>query len=149
MLTSGEPINEDVAIANVAWNRTELWVHVHFERPVYIIQEIRADKFADDDVDAFVHGERIQNLQREFERSMDWLAKDIYSKDSHFICELIQNADDNEYAEGIRPHLHFTVGTSYLEVQNNERGFRPKDVEALCNINKNTKKQHRRWFIDL
>ena len=71
VLTSGEPINEDVAIANVAGNRAELWVHVHFERPVYIIQEIRADKFADGDVDAFVHGERIQNLQREFERSMD------------------------------------------------------------------------------
>ena len=32
-------------------------------------------------------------------RSLDRLSRELYTKDSHFVLELIQNADDNEYPE--------------------------------------------------
>lgn len=77
------------------------------------------------------------------------LSESLYSKETHFILELIQNAEDNLYGEGVRPDLSFilrkqdftsTPGASgVLVVVNNERGFRHEDVEALCAIGESTK----------
>jgi len=33
-----------------------------------------------------------------------------HSRDTHFVLELIQNADDNAYAEGVHPTLAFLPG---------------------------------------
>lgn len=35
--------------------------------------------------------------QERLGRSLERLYKDLYSKDTHFVLELIQNADDNNY----------------------------------------------------
>ena len=43
---------------------------------------------------------KILDIHREREgRSLDRLSRELYTKDSHFVLELIQNADDNEYPE--------------------------------------------------
>lgn len=79
--------------------------------------------------------------------SIKTLADDLYTKDMHFIFELIQNAEDNSYADGARPTLRFrlqemAVGTQNrlcLVVENNEIGFEEKHVTALCQVGQSTK----------
>ena len=40
-----------------------------------------------------------QRIKDSLNNSIQALAKDLYSKDTHFIFELIQNAEDNSYRE--------------------------------------------------
>lgn len=77
------------------------------------------------------------------------LADDIYAKDSHFIFELIQNAEDNNYPNQSDPQLRFKVCLididgqyqTTLIVQNNEIGFNDKNVRAICQVGQSTKKK--------
>ena len=39
--------------------------------------------------------------QERLGRSIDRLSKDLYSKDTHFVLELVQNADDNSYHDSL------------------------------------------------
>lgn len=67
------------------------------------------------------------------------LSEDIYSSDSRFALELIQNADDNIYANGILPSFDLFVNSSVVVTSNNEVGFAPQNVLAICNVSKSTK----------
>lgn len=67
------------------------------------------------------------------------LAREIHTRNPHFIFELIQNAEDNEY-ENPAPTLRFTVDSDCLIIQNNERGVEEENVWALCGIGGSTKR---------
>jgi hypothetical protein len=69
------------------------------------------------------------------------LAKEIYTKRPRFVFELIQNAEDNEYRDGIRPRIRFIIKQNELVVQNNENGFEEKNVWALCAVGGTTKEK--------
>ena len=69
------------------------------------------------------------------------LSRDLYTKDSHFILELIQNADDNKYAENISPSLTISLNDRQARVDCNELGFSQQDVEAICKVGASTKKK--------
>jgi len=44
-------------------------------------------------------GQRLMDKQQQrLGRSLERLSKDLYSKDTHFVLELVQNADDNAYS---------------------------------------------------
>jgi len=44
-------------------------------------------------------GQRLMDKQQQrLGRSLERLSQDLYSKDTHFVLELVQNADDNAYA---------------------------------------------------
>ena len=85
--------------------------------------------------------------RQSLDSSIKTLADDLYAKNSHFIFELIQNAEDNSYAEGVRPTLRFRLQEMadgaqtrfYLVVENNETGFEKKHVTALCQVGQSTK----------
>ena len=89
-----------------------------------------------------------QRIKDSLNNSIQALAKDLYSKDTHFIFELIQNAEDNTYGE-LEPSLSFRLvksdptGTQgsdgALIIQNNEIGFSPDNVDAICAVGKTTK----------
>lgn len=66
------------------------------------------------------------------------LAKEIHTKNPHFIFELIQNAEDNEYEHPI-PAIKFIIDSDYLIIQNNEKGFEAENVRKLCGIGGSTK----------
>jgi len=66
------------------------------------------------------------------------LAKEIHTKNPHFIFELIQNAEDNEY-ESSTSIIRFMIDSDRLIIQNNEKGFEKRDVWALCGIGTTTK----------
>ena len=65
--------------------------------------------------------------------------KGLYSEDTHFLLELIQNADDNKYEEVVTPTLHFIVEEHAIRIYCNEKGFTKEDVRAICQIGESTK----------
>ena len=48
-------------------------------------------------------------LSAKLKRTIEHLSEGLYSKDVHFIFELIQNAEDNHYADGVDPTLSFQL----------------------------------------
>ena len=80
--------------------------------------------------------------------SIKTLSEDLYNKDTHFIFELIQNAEDNAYTLS-EPSLSFhlvksdptkTPGSNgALIVHNNEEGFSRENVDAICKVGQSTK----------
>ncbi len=91
-----------------------------------------------------------------YARSIRFLAKDIYEKDTHFIFELIQNAEDNEYDNRVKPSLRFVLYRSgilpgyeanpMLLIENNEKGFEEQDVKSICDTGE-SKKTKQQGFI--
>lgn len=81
--------------------------------------------------------------------SIKTLADDLYAKDTHFIFELIQNAEDNDYDPNKKPTLQFKLCQQQLNgrfgpvliVHNNEVGFQEQHVQALCRVGDSTKKK--------
>ncbi len=82
----------------------------------------------------------IQKLTKALTKTLSELAKNIYKKDSHFVMELIQNADDNNYKKVVKPSLKLIIQENQLIVQNNEIGFSEKNVSAICSVSESTKK---------
>ena len=72
-------------------------------------------------------------------RALQRLSVDLYSTDSHFVLELVQNADDNRYGPGVVPALAFHVGSDAVAVRNNEVGLTERNVRALCDVGRSTK----------
>ena len=88
-------------------------------------------------------------LKEDLKNAIHKLADELYSKDIHFIFELIQNAEDNFYEKTTEPSLIFhllssdptnTPGSNgALLIVNNEIGFSPENVAAICAVGKSTK----------
>jgi hypothetical protein len=74
-------------------------------------------------------------------RALDRLSGELYSDETHWILELIQNADDNTYAAGCVPSITFRRERETVVVVNNEVGFREKNVRAICSIADSTKER--------
>lgn len=57
---------------------------------------------------------------------------------THYLLELIQNADDNKYADVV-PTLKMRIEDRLIRVECNEAGFTPDNVKAICDIGVSTK----------
>ena len=97
---------------------------------------------------------KIAEKQREREgRGLARLSKELYSKDTHFVLELVQNADDNSYLPHIHsdpktvPSLKFILTSKCITVLNNEVGFSERNVQAICDIGRSTKDPCRAGYI--
>ncbi|CAL0313580.1 unnamed protein product [Lupinus luteus] len=109
------------------------------------IEEIRRTRFS-------IGGE-VNPLAEDLHQAVKNLSVELYAKDVHFLMELIQNAEDNQYSEGVRPTLEFIVTSkditatgapATLLIFNNEKGFSPKNIESVCSVGRSTKKGNRR-----
>src|SRR5438552_5659368 len=78
-------------------------------------------------------------LRPMLDRAIQHLSEDLYTEAIHFVLELVQNADDNNYRPGETPFLRFVRRDGVVLVQNNETGFEEKDVRALSNIGASSK----------
>lgn len=71
------------------------------------------------------------------------LAVNLYSKDTRFVYELIQNAEDNQYtqaaAEGNEPYITFSLYPDRIVIDSNEDGFTESNVKAICSTGESTK----------
>ncbi|GFH28446.1 DUF3883 domain-containing protein [Haematococcus lacustris] len=72
-------------------------------------------------------------------RALSRLSQELYSRDSHFVLELVQNADDNSYPPGVTPTLQFVLHEDRITVLNNEVGFSEANLRALCDVGRSTK----------
>src|SRR3989442_1122678 len=111
------------------------------------ISHIRRDRFLIDDQS---NGLLWQNpLSATLHRTIEHLSAGLYAKDVHFVFELIQNAEDNRYATGVDPTLSFELTANdptrtpgaegALIIENNEIGFQPDNIDAICDVGRSTK----------
>ncbi|SRR6266404_1310414 len=107
--------------------------------PKEVIDTIRRERFGIGlETDATAQNV-IKEQQGMIQRLLETIAEDLYSKQNHFVLELIQNADDNEYSPTVKPLLTFRIHPEKIVVQNNETGFTEPNVRALCDAGKSTK----------
>ncbi|GMF65006.1 unnamed protein product [Phytophthora lilii] len=78
--------------------------------------------------------------QQRLERALKRLSDELYSESTHFVLELLQNADDNAYDDTVVPLGDFTL-TADKEIifYNNEQGFSPANIQAICDVGASTK----------
>jgi hypothetical protein len=59
---------------------------------------------------------------------------ELNSTETHFVSELLQNADDNKYPPGATPEAVISLfnDRSEFQFECNEAGFEETNVEALC-----------------
>uniref|UniRef100_A0A8C6V2P3 Wu:fj29h11 n=1 Tax=Neogobius melanostomus TaxID=47308 RepID=A0A8C6V2P3_9GOBI len=101
-------------------------------------------------VELEAEGQKLMQVHQDrLGRSLDRLSTELYSKDTHFVLELIQNADDNSYAseDSITPALAFVVERDCITVLNNEMGFQEKNIRAICDVGRSTKGKHTYGYI--
>ncbi|XP_057425381.1 uncharacterized protein LOC130718771 [Lotus japonicus] len=108
------------------------------------VEEIRSNKFS--------IGGKPNPLTEDLHQAVKNLSAELYAKDVHFLMELIQNAEDNQYPEGVSPALEFIITSeditdsgapATLLIFNNEKGFSPRNIESVCSVGRSTKKDSR------
>ncbi|XP_047314743.1 protein NO VEIN-like [Impatiens glandulifera] len=80
-------------------------------------------------------------------RALQCLSQELYSQDSHFLLELVQNADDNAYPENVEPTLTVILQEKGIVIMNNEKGFSAENIRALCDVGNSTKKGSNAGYI--
>src|SRR5437870_11423478 len=97
--------------------------------PREFLLQLRQERFQlDIDLDGIPQAKRDQlirsrnNLHQDLNETLRLLSDDLYQKDTHFVLELIQNADDNSYRPTETPRLEIVLSAERLVVQNNEIG---------------------------
>uniref|UniRef100_A0A7N2MPP9 Uncharacterized protein n=1 Tax=Quercus lobata TaxID=97700 RepID=A0A7N2MPP9_QUELO len=97
------------------------------------IEEIRRTKFS-------IGEERQNPLTEDLHQAVKNLSAELYAEDAHFLTELIQNAEDNDYLEAVDPSLEFVITSediantgapATLLIFNNEKGFSSKNKLTL------------------
>ncbi|XP_018534128.2 uncharacterized protein wu:fj29h11 [Lates calcarifer] len=114
-----------------------------------IIEDIRKSEFGIGVV-LTAEGQKLMQVHQDrLGRSLERLSTELYSKDTHFVLELIQNADDNSYPSeaGVAPSLAFVVERDCITVLNNEIGFQEKNIRAICDVGRSTKGKHKYGYI--
>ncbi|ENO8975769.1 DUF3883 domain-containing protein [Vibrio parahaemolyticus] len=89
------------------------------------------------------------DVRKDLDNGVNILSEQLYSKELHFVFELIQNAEDNHYADEEKPQLLFelletdptnTEGCSgCLAIYNNEVGFSIDNIKAISSVGNSTK----------
>jgi hypothetical protein len=66
----------------------------------------------------------------------------LYASAEHFLYELLQNAEDNQYPADVTPEVKVEVNAqrTMLRVLSNETGFRVRDIWSICNLADSTKR---------
>ncbi|KAF5399577.1 hypothetical protein PHET_07443, partial [Paragonimus heterotremus] len=94
-------------------------------------------------------------VEGKLSRSLVQLSEDLYGQPGHFLLELIQNADDNEYrvSDKVLPTLEFclvlrtdsaaTPAAALLVMNNEAVGFTEADMSSLCDVGVSTKLNQR------
>ncbi|XAR62555.1 hypothetical protein NMG60_11017357 [Bertholletia excelsa] len=105
-----------------------------------VIESIRREEFGLDPGLSEMESSMLRKQHARLGRALHCLSQELYSQDSHFLLELVQNADDNLYAENVEPTLNFILCESGIVVLNNEQGFSAQNIRALCDVGNSTKK---------
>ncbi|RKK68400.1 hypothetical protein BFJ69_g13644 [Fusarium oxysporum] len=82
-------------------------------------------------------------LVQSLDQALKIVSDQLYKASTHFILELIQNADDNQYDSEVVPSLRLALyndgGHRYFRSDCNEVGFTFKQLDALTRVGQSTK----------
>ncbi|KAL7083737.1 hypothetical protein ACP275_14G181000 [Erythranthe tilingii] len=112
-----------------------------------VIESIRREEFGLDTNLSASESSILQKQHARLGRALHCLSQELYSQDSHFLLELVQNADDNVYPRNVEPTLSFILLEEGIVVLNNEHGFSTENIRALCDVGNSTKKGSNAGYI--
>ncbi|KAL9142499.1 hypothetical protein ABFS82_14G173500 [Erythranthe guttata] len=112
-----------------------------------VIESIRREEFGLDTNLSASESSILQKQHARLGRALHCLSQELYSQDSHFLLELVQNADDNVYPRNVEPTLSFILLEEGIVVLNNEQGFSTENIRALCDVGNSTKKGSNAGYI--
>ncbi|KAK9072450.1 hypothetical protein SSX86_008884 [Deinandra increscens subsp. villosa] len=112
-----------------------------------IIESIRIQEFGLDPNISITDNSILKKQHARLGRALHCLSQELYSQDSHFLLELVQNADDNAYSTNVEPTLTFILQEKSIVVLNNERGFSAENIRAICDVGNSTKKASGAGYI--
>ncbi|CAK9136537.1 unnamed protein product [Ilex paraguariensis] len=115
--------------------------------PVKFIESIRRDEFGLDPSLSVMESNMLKKQHARLGRALHCLSQELYSQDSHFLLELVQNADDNVYPGNVEPTLSFILQEGGIIVLNNEQGFSAENIRALCDVGNSTKRGSTAGYI--
>ncbi|KAI3688640.1 hypothetical protein L2E82_46369 [Cichorium intybus] len=104
------------------------------------VEEIRRTKFSiggepnplTEDLHQAVKNVGISSTWETKPHSLKNLSAELYAKDVHFLMELIQNAEDNEYPEGVDPSLEFVITSKDITNTGAPATFLNIELYAKC-----------------
>ncbi|CEG37945.1 phosphoserine aminotransferase [Plasmopara halstedii] len=119
----------------------ESWNDAHITSCQSFVEDIRKKQFG---VGLQIQDEATTSVlliqQQRLERALKRLSDELYSESTHFVLELLQNADDNKYDEGVTPRGEFTLtADKKIVFYNNEQGFSSANIQAICDVGASTK----------
>ncbi|KAF4430289.1 putative Heterokaryon incompatibility protein, partial [Fusarium austroafricanum] len=79
-----------------------------------------------------------QSIIQDLEAALSVLSKDLNTKSTHFLLEMLQNADDCRYKSN-KGEMHISYQNGHLQLDYNELGFTPNDINALCRVARSSK----------
>ena len=82
----------------------------------------------------------VQSLHSLNHRTTQKLADELYGEETHFLLEIVQNADDNAYADNITPELTMLLSDDQIRFENNEVGFMKSNLVSLCGMAQSSKR---------
>ncbi|KAI3575020.1 hypothetical protein IWW34DRAFT_883376 [Fusarium oxysporum f. sp. albedinis] len=101
------------------------------------------DSVATTKAEADAHLETLRQRRGVGREQPEDVSDQLYKASTHFILELIQNADDNQYDSEIVPSLRLALynngGHRYFRSDCNEVGFTFKQLDALTRVGQSTK----------
>ncbi|CAN6486909.1 unnamed protein product [Victoria cruziana] len=112
-----------------------------------VIESIRREEFGLDSTLTCSEASLLKKQHARLGRALCCLSRDLYSQDSHFILELVQNADDNVYPKDVDATLAFILQPNGIVILNNEQGFTAENIRALCDVGNSTKKGSATGYI--
>ncbi|KAF6840140.1 heterokaryon incompatibility [Colletotrichum musicola] len=84
---------------------------------------------------------------KQIRSSLETFETQLNSSSGHFIFELLQNADDNDYDPGVTPTFEMKLSSSpdghTFHTSCNESGFSIEQIDSLCEIGYSTKKHQK------
>eukprot|EP00928_Gymnodinium_smaydae_P024243 TRINITY_DN19678_c0_g2_i2.p1 TRINITY_DN19678_c0_g2~~TRINITY_DN19678_c0_g2_i2.p1 ORF type:complete len:1842 (-),score=367.51 TRINITY_DN19678_c0_g2_i2:61-4833(-) len=110
-----------------------------------VIEDIRAMRVVGQDPSLLDPALRagVAEMRNSLAAAVDTIARDLYESEAHFMQELLQNADDNQYDPSVIPEISFSLvqqGSQYYFLAvNNEVGFSETDVRAITDISRSSK----------
>ncbi|CAF0986825.1 unnamed protein product [Adineta steineri] len=116
-----------------------------FQSAIEHVRWIRQD-YGVDDTQNTTSNSAVTRLHGVVQRILEKLSVDLFSEGAHFVLELVQNADDNQYEDSVVPTLRFVLSSQRILVCNNELGFQPKNISAICDAGASTKGKHKQGY---
>lgn len=111
----------------------------------------RTDMYRADEAQRIVNEvaqDRRAKMHDILQRTLKIIATEMYGHDVHFVLELIQNAEDNEYDNRAgAPFIRFRLESDRIIVENNERGFDRSNLESLCDVGQSTKRARTLGYV--